>query len=103
MPVSKTVKIFYDTIQPLGKWKPQIGDWVYYSGWIKHWCGFVAEKTSDDQQVKIIRSTMHQHIFTMGPKEQETNTIVLDVNEIKMSRCKYAVDQVVNGTRIWYA
>jgi hypothetical protein len=103
MPVSKNIKIMYDTVNPLVKWRPRIGDWVYYSGWIKHWVGFVAEKSNDDQQVRIIKSTLHSRIFTMGPKEQDKNMITLDVNEIKGTKCTYAIDQINGGNRVWYA
>lgn len=103
MVVSKNVKIVYDTVRPIAKWRPQIGDWVYYSGWIKHWCGFISEKSNDDLQITVIKSTVHARIFTMGQKEQDKNTIILDMAEICGSNCTYAAEQITGGQRIWYA
>lgn len=100
---SKNIRIFFDTVSPLVKWRPQVGDWVYYSGWVKHWSGFVSEKTTDDLQVKIIKSTLHARIFTMGQKDQDANTITLDLSEIKGTNCTYAIEQIVGGQRVWYA
>ena len=103
MPVSKIVNTYIDTVKPLAQWRPNVGDWIYYSGWVRHWIGLVVEKTSDDQQLKVVKSTLHSRIFTMGPKEQNENMIVLDVSEIKGTRCTYTVDQVAGGRRMWYA
>jgi hypothetical protein len=80
----------------LSLWKPQLGDFVIYNGWFRHWFGLVV--ATQPGELDILHSVLPINVFTMGPNEAKQHTRKIDVSEVHRSRGgKYAVIQVSSG------
>ncbi len=80
----------------LALWKPQVGDFVFFNGWIKHWFGIVI--SVQPGEVEIIHDILPVNVFTMGPNEQKKKAVKLDLRDFHKSKGgKYAVLQVTGG------
>lgn len=80
----------------LSLWKPQVGDFVIYNGWIKHWFGLVVSTLPGE--VEILHNVLPVNVFTMGPNAAKKNALKFDVDEIHRSRGgRFAIIQVTSG------
>lgn len=99
----------YDMSVPLAsykqrsEYKPQVGDFIIWTGWFKTWYGVVA--TVDGDKLSVIFETLPCILFTLNQGEQTRNTHSIDVNKItSASPGEWAVmgnDQKHN-TPVWF-
>lgn len=81
----------------LAKWKPQVGDFIIYNGWFKHWFGMVIETLPGE--VKIVYNVLPLNVFLMGPNAQEKNAKKFDLVDITNSKGgKFTVIQPQQGS-----
>ena len=78
---------------PLSKWKPVIGDMIFYHGlfW-NRWVGVIAGL--DGINMEVVKEGLLYLLVTMQPNEQQSNKIIIPISEVKSSVAgKYAVIQ----------
>lgn len=103
MPAAPLMSVTLAQSLPIAKWKPALGDFVTWHGWIQHWFGVVSSINSEGT-IGITKAGMPILLFTMDELEQKNNQLTLAVSAITRSRGgKYAVMQAVPGAaNVWY-
>ena len=78
---------------PLSKWKPIIGDVIFYHAlfW-NRWVGVIA--SLDEINIEVVKEGLLYLLVTMQPNEQQSNKIAIPISEVRSSVAgKYAVIQ----------
>lgn len=82
----------------LARYKPRLGDFIVWHGWLSHWYGVIGAFDQDEETLIIIYAGMPSLLFTMSPTEMRKNTKNVDLYKIRSSRGSFAVLQ--GG--VWY-
>ena len=84
--------------RPIKAYKPRVGDFVIWHGWISHYYGIIVRIDKDD--VYITRAGLPQLLLTMTPDEvnDDRNIVMVNIHKLRRSRAQYAIQQ--NG--VWY-
>jgi len=79
------------------KYKPKVGDFIIWHGWMHRWYGVISEVNGD--VIIVIKENLPKLLFTMPPSDYQKNSVQLSVTKIKFSRGgEYHLLQ--NG--VWY-
>lgn len=90
----------YDNIQ---KWKPQIGDFLVWHGWIQHYFGVISNIINEDRVVEVIKKGLPLLLFDMISEDHDRNKIKVRIGDIKGSRGgRYAAIRAHGNNIIWY-
>lgn len=103
MPSAPLISVNLAQSLPIAKWRPTLGDFVVWHGWLQHWFGVISSINAEGT-VTITKAGMPILLFTMDELEQTKNKITVAVSAINRSRGgKYAVMQALPGTaNVWY-
>lgn len=103
MPAAPLMSVTLAQSLPIAKWKPALGDFVVWHGWLQHWFGIVSLINADGT-VCITKAGMPILLLTMDELEQKNNQVTVAVSTINRSRGgKYSVMQALPGTaNVWY-
>jgi len=103
MPAAPLISVNLAQSLPIAKWRPTLGDFVTWHGWLQHWFGVVSSINADGT-VTITKAGMPILLFTMDELEQTKNKITVAVSAVTRSRGgKYAVMQALPGAaNVWY-
>lgn len=88
---------------PLVKYRPRVGDFIVWTGWLRTWYGLVS--SIDGAVVSVVFETIPVLLFTLTPAEQQSNTRSLQLQKIIGARCgTFAVCQHdrQGGVAVWY-
>ena len=89
---------------PIGSWKPDIGDFVIWHGWVQHWFGVVCKIETDE--ITVIKKGMPILLFSLTQNEHENNKEVINLAHIRSGSSfwggKYAAVKSVGSNLIWY-
>ncbi len=78
----------------IGKYSPNYGDFVVWTGWITTWCGVVANYDDETKEVSIIFSCLPYLLFNFTDGEMEKHTKKLPLSQLQASsRGTFAVHQ----------
>jgi hypothetical protein len=103
MPAAPIISVNLAQSLPIAKWKPALGDFVIWHGWITHWFGIVSSINTEGT-VDITKAGMPVLLFTMDELEQTKSKITVAISAINRSRGgKYAILQALpSATNVWY-
>lgn len=85
-------------------WKPDVGDFVVWHGWLQHWFGVVS--AVNDDEVTIIRKGMPILLFTLTQSDYDKNRLIISLSEIRSGGSfwhgTYSVVKAVRNNIVWY-
>ncbi len=97
----KQVTLNLTQFGPLARWKPQVGDIVFWHGWFTHWFGII--NGISEGQATIVKAGLPYLLVAMSEAEISKNQVNIDLAKIAGgSRGKYAVLQITGSTSVWY-
>lgn len=103
MPAAPMISVNLAQSLPIAKWKPTLGDFVVWHGWLTHWFGVVSSINAEGT-VTITKAGLPLLLLSMDELEQTKHSTVVAVSAINRSRGgKYAILQALPGaTNVWY-
>ena len=85
------------------EYNAQIGDVLFYHGWLTHWFGIVSAVNNSDGIIEVIRAGMPLLLVTLGGSKLEKAKKKIDINDLKNSRGgKYSAIKNIKNVMVWY-
>lgn len=85
-------------------WKPDVGDFIVWHGWLQHWFGVVS--AVNDDEVTIIRKGIPILLFTLTQSDYDKNKLTIGLSEIRSGGSfwhgTYSAIKAVRNNIVWY-
>jgi len=89
---------------PISRWKPEVGDFLVWHGWLQHWFGVVCGIETDE--ITIIKKGIPILLFTLTQSEHDNNKQTISIQQVRAGGSfwngKYSAIKAIGSNLIWF-
>ena len=67
----------------IGRWSPQVGDFIIWHGWVRRWYGVITDIEGDT--LYVIKDGLPKLLFTMPQMDHKKNTVIISAMKVRTS------------------